>query len=147
MAHIRKHFRFPGLMGITLFIPALILYYLYDTDTLSVPVGKTLYFLNAKDIREVPAYPDGPLVTVFNADALDDDDSHFETPVIIFPKRKFTSIELTGNENHDKRVLKIAEMQMKKMQVTHDTLNGVRFVFGNKSKYESFIKALDLCEV
>lgn len=61
------------------------------------------------------------------------------------PKRDYTTIELNGDSQTDEIKLQFAQITIRELLATHDTLKGVHFLFGNKSNYGSFIKAIDIC--
>ena len=63
------------------------------------------------------------------------------------PKRDYTIIDLTGDNQTDKIKLQFAQIRIRELLATYDTLKGVHFLFGDRSNYGSFIKAIDICRV
>jgi len=58
----------------------------------------------------------------------------------------FINLELTGNTNNDKKVLDIFRMKVRELVVSKDSIKGVHLKLNPKTKYEEFIKAIDICE-
>jgi hypothetical protein len=58
--------------------------------------------------------------------------------------KKYTVVNLTGDKNSDKTKLNIAENNVRKLILSKDTVNGIKFHFGKKSEYWTFIKVLDI---
>lgn len=60
------------------------------------------------------------------------------------PKRTYTLIELTGNHEIDLAKLKYAQIRIKEILISNDTINGLHFKFNSKSEYGMFVKIIDL---
>lgn len=63
------------------------------------------------------------------------------------PTKKYTTINLTGHEKNDSISLNYAQLQIRALVKSADTTHGVHFHFGEQSKFWTYIKALDLCEL
>lgn len=63
------------------------------------------------------------------------------------PKRDYTTIELNGDSHTDEIKLQFAQITIRELLSSNDTLKGVHFLFGDRSNYGSFIKAIDICRV
>lgn len=57
--------------------------------------------------------------------------------------KKYTEIILTGHRNEDKIKLAFAQIRIREILKTADTVTGVHFLFQDSSAYESIIGALD----
>jgi hypothetical protein len=68
---------------------------------------------------------------------------HFKIP----PERSYTSVNLTGNATGDQSLLEFARFEIKSMIRTKNTIWGIRFHFGNKMKYQTFVSVFDMCSV
>ena len=58
--------------------------------------------------------------------------------------KKYTIVTLTGNNNSDKTKLDIAEKNVRKLILSNDSVSGIKFHFGEKSEYWTFIRVLDI---
>jgi hypothetical protein len=79
-------------------------------------------------------------VTWYDPDAKDD--HRMQSP----QRRSYTPINLTGNEADDSTKIHFARHHVLSMIATYDTLTGVHIHFHDKSKYESFIRILEVCD-
>lgn len=61
------------------------------------------------------------------------------------PDRLYYVITLTGNKRNDDVKLDYAEASIRKMALLHDRISGLRIHFTDAARYESFIRALDIC--
>ncbi|MFC0516798.1 hypothetical protein ACFFGT_21505 [Mucilaginibacter angelicae] len=61
------------------------------------------------------------------------------------PERSYINVNLTGNTGSDKSLLDFARLEIRGMLKAKNTTLGVRFHFGNKSQYWTFVNALDIC--
>jgi hypothetical protein len=61
--------------------------------------------------------------------------------------KKYTIVDLTGDNNSDKTKLNIAEKNVRKLILTNDTISGIKFHFGEKSQYWAFIRVLDILAI
>ena len=111
-----KHFALQGLAGITLFIPALFAFYLYQSH--SFVQQSCLYA--PMDVTKL--YP----------------------PCYIKPDRPYKTFYCNGNPVKDKKALHSFFLASQKMMREHDTICGVKIHFGKNAKYDSFIKALNV---
>lgn len=59
----------------------------------------------------------------------------------------FKIINLTGNTDSDKEKLMKAQKDIRNIISTKDSINGIKFHFGNKSEYWSYIKVLDILQI
>ncbi len=60
--------------------------------------------------------------------------------------RNFTTFNLSGNERDDNLKLDFAQLAVRELIQNPDTINAVRIHFADSSKYESFIRALTICQ-
>jgi hypothetical protein len=61
-------------------------------------------------------------------------------------KRNYIPINLTGNEADDNTKIHFARRHVRNMIASYDTLTGVHIHFHDKSKYELFIRILEVCD-
>lgn len=61
--------------------------------------------------------------------------------------KKYTIVNLTGDNNSDKIKLNIAEKNVKKFILSNGTISGIKFHFGEKSEYWTFIRVLDILAI
>jgi len=60
------------------------------------------------------------------------------------PKRDYLEINLTGNDQEDKSKFDHAQSELRKLVYDSSGTKGVRFHFGEKAKYKTFISALNI---
>lgn len=60
------------------------------------------------------------------------------------PARNYAEIYLTGNSETDRTKLDFAQVRIREILNEKDTLQGIYFHFGDKARYGSFIRALDM---
>jgi hypothetical protein len=65
----------------------------------------------------------------------------------VHPKREFIEINLTSNANENKIKLDFAQLAIRELISTKDTVKGVHFSFDNQAKFWTLIRTLDICEV
>ncbi len=53
---------------------------------------------------------------------------------------------LTGEQNHDSRIMMAFEHNVKMTHFRHDTVTGYKLIFTTHTKYSSMIAAIDICE-
>jgi hypothetical protein len=63
------------------------------------------------------------------------------------PQRHYHRILLTGTEAEDKVCLEYAQLAMRQMMASRDTVAGIQIHFGKQAKYGSFIRVLDICKI
>ncbi|HHT9079622.1 TPA: hypothetical protein ACT5CJ_002412 [Flavobacterium psychrophilum] len=61
--------------------------------------------------------------------------------------KKYTTVTLTGKTNSDEIKLNIAQKNIRKLILSKDSINGIRFHFNKKSEYWAFVKVLDILQV
>jgi hypothetical protein len=72
----------------------------------------------------------------------------FEPEVTKFlNSKKFSIVTLTGNLKSYEAKLNIAEKQIKKLILSKDSINGIKFHFEAKSEYWAFVKVLDILQI
>ncbi len=59
------------------------------------------------------------------------------------PKRSYLDIVFTGEKHDDKIKLEFAQLRIREILITGDTLNGLHFFFGNSSSYGTFVETID----
>lgn len=62
------------------------------------------------------------------------------------PVRKYQVLTLNGNKEDDNTKLDFARTTIREMLAMNDTINGVRVHFSDTARYESFVRALDICD-
>ena len=62
----------------------------------------------------------------------------------IFPYRKFTDLNLTGNIKADKIKLQFFHRRVSEMINSNDTTSGMHLIFGDSTNYGDFIRAVDI---
>ncbi|WP_413666786.1 hypothetical protein ACEN9X_19890 [Mucilaginibacter sp. Mucisp86] len=67
--------------------------------------------------------------------------------VKIPPERSYTNVNLTGNAMGDQSLLEFARFEIKSMIRIKSKTLGIRFHFGNKMKYQTFVSVIDMCSV
>ncbi len=72
--------------------------------------------------------------------------SIYKPPYKIHPSRTFVDINLTGNDDEDKIKLDFAQLEIRELMSTQDTLTGVHFHFNSHAKYKAFIRALNILQ-
>jgi hypothetical protein len=68
-------------------------------------------------------------------------------PIYRLPNRIYIDINLTGDTEEDNIKLDFAQLEIRSMKATHDTIKGVRFHFNNEAKYSSFVRAINICKI
>jgi hypothetical protein len=66
---------------------------------------------------------------------------HFTIP----PERSYISVNFTGSVSDDQSLLDFARLEIKSMIRTKSKTLGIRFHFGNKTKYQTFVSVIDMC--
>ncbi|WP_157486040.1 hypothetical protein [Flavobacterium soli] len=61
--------------------------------------------------------------------------------------KKYTVVNLTGDNSSDKIKLDIAKKNVRKLILSNDTINGIKFHFETKSEYWTFIRVLDILTI
>jgi hypothetical protein len=62
------------------------------------------------------------------------------------PKRDYVTIDLTGNNEHDKISLQYAHILLNRWKIAKDDMHGIQIHFGDKSKYWTLIEAINVCK-
>ena len=73
--------------------------------------------------------------------------SIYKPPYKIHPSRTFVDINLTGSDDEDKIKLDFAQLEIRELIKSYDTIKGVHFHFNNQTKYKSLVRAINICEV
>ena len=58
--------------------------------------------------------------------------------------RKFTTVNLTGNNALDKIKIEKAEIDIRKLVNSKDSVSGIKFHFGKKSEYWAFVNVINI---
>lgn len=71
----------------------------------------------------------------------------FKTGVISLENynRKYINYDLNGNESTDNKILNKFNIEMQRIIEHKDTINAQHVIFGDAVKYNTYIKALDIC--
>ena len=69
----------------------------------------------------------------------------YDTTLLSSPeyKRKYIEIELNGKRSEDETKINFLRVSSQKIMQNRDTINGIHLIFGDGSKYSSFIKVLN----
>jgi hypothetical protein len=72
----------------------------------------------------------------------------FDTSFLSKPryKRNYLDITLNGNETEDKIKLDFFRLRIREMISTKDTRNGVHLIFGDSTKYGTFVESFNICK-
>lgn len=73
--------------------------------------------------------------------------TNYKIPYFIHPERKFIDINLTANDKENKIKLDFAQLEIRQMVSTKDTINAVHFYFADNAKYWTLIRAFDICNI
>lgn len=65
----------------------------------------------------------------------------------VHPRREFIDIYLTGNVAEDKVKLDFAQLAIRELIATNDTIKGIHFNFGDTAKYSTFVQALNILTI
>ncbi|MDR7209145.1 hypothetical protein [Flavobacterium piscis] len=76
-----------------------------------------------------------------------EDTELFKSYTAFLNTKKFTTVALTGNNFSDSIKLEEAQNDIKELVKSKDSVAGIKFHFGQKSKYWTFIRALDILYV
>ena len=60
------------------------------------------------------------------------------------PGRKYLEIKLTGNKKDDQVKLDFSRIRIREIISSNDSINGVKFIFGDSLKYGTMVKAIDI---
>ena len=116
MASHKKHFSFTGLYSVVLLLPVLVMFYGFNTKLF--PPESVIYLY----VEEHP-----------------------EPLNVINPVRNYSTFIITDDESQNELQFEKAKKAIKEVAVSNDTICGVRIVFGKKTKYNEFIRSLDMC--
>jgi hypothetical protein len=121
-------FSFSGLTGLVLLVPVLCMFYFKNTGTDTT-------------LKAIPA-----AMPLREADITAEDTIN---PLLLpFCKplpRNYKDLNITGDKTNDMQQLKWGRQLMRSLMASKDTINGIRFCFGKKSKYNELIKAITMC--
>ncbi len=127
MQNHQKHkriFYVPGMISLVL-LPLLCLYYFYQNRAFT-NYQSFHVFLNGTEFNEYPNK--GKLLGYDNYNA----------------KRNYKSVFLNGPEELDESKLKEARFEINQIYNSKDSLKGIKFVFGNKAIYKTFVDVLEV---
>ena len=65
---------------------------------------------------------------------------HFE-----IPRRNYRIIALTGDPRADRAKLDTFQLQLRGLLLRKDTVNGLHLLFEDKARYESYVRAFNIC--
>lgn len=68
-------------------------------------------------------------------------------PIYKTPDRVYLDINLTGNSEEDNIKLDFAQLEIRSMIATHNTIKGVHFHFSKEAKYRSFVRTINICKI
>lgn len=110
-----------GIVATVLFLPLLFVFYLYSIDYFNSQNAIDVILWDNDENKKPPLYPPK------------------------YGDREYSVINIIGDIKQDNTQLGYARQEMRKIVRTKDTVRGIRFVFGNKAKYQYLIKAIDIC--
>lgn len=61
--------------------------------------------------------------------------------------RKFTTVMVTGDNDADKAKLDRVQKSIRGLVLSKDTINGIKFHFGQKSEYWTYVRVLDILAI
>lgn len=73
----------------------------------------------------------------------EDSEYNIPHPKNYLPERTYENIVFTGNQRDDNIKLQFAQIRIREILKTNDTLNGLHFLFEDSSTYGDFVGALD----
>ncbi len=73
--------------------------------------------------------------------------SYYKQEFVIHPEREFVNLKLTGNERENKIKLDFAQLTIRELVATKDTVTGIHFILDDGLKYKTLIYVLDILEV
>ncbi|MES2544397.1 MAG: hypothetical protein V4548_05895 [Bacteroidota bacterium] len=129
MRNHQKHkriFYVPGMISLVL-LPLLCLYYFYGNRAFTTNQS---FQLTLNDT----VFIENPKKEMFGNDLYN-------------PKRDYKSIILNGSEELDKNKLKEARFEINQIYNSKDSIKGIKFVFGNKAIYKTFVEVLDVLTI
>ncbi|MFT2009624.1 hypothetical protein ACMA1I_13170 [Pontibacter sp. 13R65] len=106
-----------------------------------------LYYFNRQEIlKEKSVIEINSLSPEFANEIVNDTSSYYFglDPNRPFPIRNYKKYVITGQEQQDLEAFKQAHLDVKRLQIANDTINGVFFYFAENAKYWTFVKALDI---
>jgi hypothetical protein len=96
-----------------------------------------VWYLNKQDqLRVIPISP-------WNPDSYFNKVNHSQS----HPERKYLDISFNVNNGENKIKLDYAQLEVRRLVNSRDTLNGVHFYFDDSTQYSILIKALDICDI
>lgn len=63
------------------------------------------------------------------------------------PKRNYLDIVFSGNQKDDNIKLEFAQIRIKEILKTRDTVNGIHFLFTDSANYGTFVETLDRLQI
>lgn len=76
-----------------------------------------------------------------------DGESYKEETTKFLNSKKFTVVNLTGDSVSDKAKLEIAQINVKKIISTKDSIKGIKFHYEKKAEYWSYIRVLEIMQI
>lgn len=58
--------------------------------------------------------------------------------------KKYTVVNLTGNNTSDEKKLVAAQKEVIRITASKDSINGIKFHFGKKSEYWTYVRVIDI---
>lgn len=71
----------------------------------------------------------------------------FKNNIAFLKTKKFTTVIITGNNNSDSIKLQEAQKNIKALVKSKDSVGGIKFHFGQKSQYWTYIRVLDIINI
>lgn len=114
----------PGLISLLL-LPVFCLTFLYQHKAFIKLSAMDVVFLSEDWNRNLPAK------------------YQFRSP----PERSYINVNFSGNTLSDQSLLGFARVEIKSLTRTKDRIRGIRFHFGRKAQYQTFVTAIDMCSL
>ena len=115
----------------------------YSAGLISIIMLPVLCLIN---IKNNDAFKNRSSMGFQNWDGLENTE-FFKNNIAYLKTKNFTTVSLTGNNNLDSIKLKEAQKSIETLVKSKDSVGGIKFHFGQKSKYWSFIRVLDILQI
>jgi len=142
--YFKRFYYTPGIISLIL-LPALCIWYLYDQRVFEKYNALVIVWSGPGISISPNIFPLGNNANVQYTDI------HFNTNDVFGTynnkdSRYFTNINFIGNIKMDELNLETAQLEIRNMITSKDTIQGVHLHFSDGSKYETWIKAIDICQ-
>jgi len=115
----------------------------YSAGLISIIMLPILCLIN---IKNNDAFKNRSSMDFQNWDGLENTE-FFKNNIAFLNTKTFTTVYLTGNNNLDSIKLKKAQKSIKALVKSKDSVSGIKFHFGQKAQYWTYIKVLDVINI